>query len=70
MLSNMRGFEWLIILGVIILIFGVGRLANIGPALGKSIRGFKKAVKGEDEENTTSTPATKQEKPTNTTKPQ
>lgn len=70
MLSNMRGFEWLIILGVIILIFGAGRLANIGPALGKSIRGFKKSLKGEDEENTTSTPAIKQEKTTNTTKPQ
>ncbi len=42
-------WEWLIILLIIALIFGASRLANIGPALGKSIRGFRKALKGEEE---------------------
>lgn len=52
----MFGLGWgelLIILVIIIAIFGAGRLAGIGGALGGSIREFKKAVK-EDE-----TPAAK-----------
>jgi sec-independent protein translocase protein TatA len=47
----MFGLGWgelLIILVIIIAIFGAGRLAGIGGALGGSIREFKKAVK-EDE---------------------
>lgn len=46
---GLGGWEWLIIILIIALIFGASRLANIGPALGKSIRGFRKALKGEDE---------------------
>ena len=49
-LGGLGGWEWLIILAIVILIFGVGRLAGLGPALGKSIRGFRKAVKGDEEE--------------------
>lgn len=52
--------EWLVIVLIIALIFGASKLANIGPALGKSIRGFRKALKGEDE-TSESTQATKSE---------
>ncbi|MBF0481099.1 MAG: twin-arginine translocase TatA/TatE family subunit [Desulfovibrionaceae bacterium] len=38
----------LIILVVVILIFGPGRLGNIGKDLGKSIKDFKKAMSEED----------------------
>jgi len=31
-----------------VLIFGVGKIADVGPALGKAISGFRKAVKEED----------------------
>jgi sec-independent protein translocase protein TatA len=41
-------WELLIILAIVIAIFGVGRLAGIGGALGGSIREFKKAVKDDD----------------------
>ncbi|HSJ52861.1 MAG TPA: twin-arginine translocase TatA/TatE family subunit [Anaerolineae bacterium] len=47
----MGGFGWpeiLIILVIVVLIFGVGKVADIGPAFGKAIRGFRDAVK-EDE---------------------
>jgi sec-independent protein translocase protein TatA len=47
----MGGFGWpeiLIILVIVVLIFGVGKVADIGPAVGKAIRGFRDAVK-EDE---------------------
>lgn len=40
--------ELLIILGIVVLIFGVGKLPAVGEALGKSIGGFKKAVKDEE----------------------
>ena len=41
--------ELLVILFVIVLIFGAQRLPHIGDALGRSIRNFKKAIKGENE---------------------
>jgi len=49
----MGGFGWqelLIILAIVALIFGVGKIADVGPALGKAISGFKQAVKEPDEE--------------------
>jgi sec-independent protein translocase protein TatA len=41
--------ELLIVLIIVILIFGVGRIANIGGELGKGISAFRKGLKGEDE---------------------
>lgn len=39
---------------VVVLIFGVGKVADIGPALGKAISGFRTAVQeGTDDEETT-----------------
>lgn len=40
--------EILIILGVALLLFGAGRLADIGKGLGEGIRNFKKGLKDED----------------------
>jgi sec-independent protein translocase protein TatA len=45
--------ELLIILLICLLIFGAAKLPEIGRALGKTIKEFKKAIKeGEDEEHT------------------
>jgi sec-independent protein translocase protein TatA len=47
----MGGFGWqelLIIAVIVVLIFGVGKVADVGPAIGKAIRGFKDAVKEEE----------------------
>ena len=49
----MGSFGWpeiLIILVIVVLIFGVGKVADVGPALGKAISGFKSAVKEVDDE--------------------
>ncbi len=48
--------ELLIILVIIVVIFGVGRLPEIGSAVGKAIRGFKTEV-GNDEKLETDEPA-------------
>jgi sec-independent protein translocase protein TatA len=42
--------ELLIVLVIIIIIFGVGKLPEIGGALGKGIREFRTAQQGLDEE--------------------
>lgn len=40
--------ELVVLLVIILIIFGVGRLPEIGGALGKSIREFRRASTGED----------------------
>jgi sec-independent protein translocase protein TatA len=42
--------ELLIVLVIVILIFGVGRIANIGGELGKGINAFRKGLKSDDED--------------------
>lgn len=38
---NLGGWEWVILLVIVLIVFGVGRLPEIGGALGKSIREFR-----------------------------
>lgn len=42
--------ELVLILLIVIIIFGVGRLPEVGSAVGKAFRGFREAVGGQDEE--------------------
>jgi len=39
----------IIILVIVLVVFGAGRLPEIGAAMGKSIKNFKKATEGKDE---------------------
>lgn len=39
------GWEWIIILVVVILVFGVGRISKIGSELGQGIRNFREGVR-------------------------
>jgi len=48
MFRNLGPTELLIILLIVILIFGVGRLGKIGAELGRGIRNFRQALSGED----------------------
>lgn len=41
--------ELLIILVIVLLVFGASKLPELGAGLGKGIRNFKKAAKGDDE---------------------
>ena len=42
--------ELIVILVIIVIIFGAGKLPEIGSGLGKGIKNFKEATKGENKE--------------------
>jgi sec-independent protein translocase protein TatA len=54
MLGLPRGAEWLIILVIVILLFGPGRIGKIAGELGKGIRSFREGLsEGKQEEGST-----------------
>ena len=60
--------ELFVILVIVMIIFGAGKLPEIGEGLGRGIRNFRKAVKAPDEIDIT--PKTEDEKPRDDGKPQ
>ena len=48
MLGNIGFGELLLILVVLLLVFGSSKLPQLGDALGRSIKNFKKSVSGDD----------------------
>jgi sec-independent protein translocase protein TatA len=51
---NLGPTELLIILVIVIILFGVGRLGRIGGELGTAIREFRRGVRDEDAESSES----------------
>lgn len=51
MLGLPRGAEWIIILVIILLLFGPGRIGKVAGELGKSIKAFRDGLSGEKEED-------------------
>lgn len=47
--------ELLLILAIVVLLFGVGRVSLIGREMGSAIREFRKGLKGDDEKEGTTT---------------
>jgi sec-independent protein translocase protein TatA len=52
MFSMPAGSEWLIVLVLVLIFFGVGRLPDVLKQLGKGVRSFKEAAAGDDEGET------------------
>lgn len=48
---NLGPTELIIILVIVVLLFGVGRLSQIGGELGKGIREFRSGLRDEDEDS-------------------
>lgn len=48
--GGLGGWEWIIILVIVIIVFGVGKLPQVGAALGQSIREFRDATNKKDDE--------------------
>jgi sec-independent protein translocase protein TatA len=42
-------WHWLIVLVIILLVFGTGKLKNIGKDLGGAVKGFKEGMKTDEE---------------------
>ncbi len=47
---GLRPLEMLIIVGIVVLIFGVGRISKLGGELGRGIRSFRDGLSGKDNE--------------------
>ena len=55
--------ELLVILVIVLVIFGAGKLPEIGGALGKGIKNFKKSVRNDEEIDVTPADTTKKIEP-------
>jgi sec-independent protein translocase protein TatA len=38
------GWEWVIVLAIVILLFGIGRIGKLGSEMGKGIRAFREGL--------------------------
>ncbi len=56
---GLGAWELVLILIIVLLVFGAGRLPQLGAGIGKGIRNFKKSLKGEDEIDITPTDSEK-----------
>ncbi len=46
-----RGSEWIVILVIVVLLFGPGRIGKIAGELGRSIKSFREGLGGKEEES-------------------
>ncbi|HSM56023.1 MAG TPA: twin-arginine translocase TatA/TatE family subunit [Candidatus Sulfomarinibacteraceae bacterium] len=44
-MATMGGWEWVIILVIVLLVFGVGRISKLGNELGKGISSFREGLR-------------------------
>ncbi|HLO32095.1 MAG TPA: twin-arginine translocase TatA/TatE family subunit [Anaerolineales bacterium] len=49
------GMEWVIVLLIVLLLFGPGRIGKIAGELGKSIKAFRDGLNGEKQDDQTQT---------------
>ena len=64
MFSRFGIWEIVLILVIILIIFGVGKLPQVGSAIGKGLRAFKRGQSGEAEEEEIEEPKPKTRKAT------
>ena len=51
MLGLPRGAEWIVILIIILLLFGPGRIGRVAGELGKGIKAFRDGISTKDEDS-------------------
>ncbi len=63
MLGLPRGAEWIVILAIVILLFGPGRIGKVAGELGKGIRSFREGLsEGKQDEDSTDSSVDKESK--------
>ena len=51
-MGSLSIWHWLIVLAIVVLVFGTGKLKNMGKDLGGAIKGFKEGMaEGEDKKS-------------------
>ena len=63
MIGSLGGFELILVLVIVLIVFGAGKLADAGGAMGKGIREFRRGIEGGEEEAKAAEPKA-EEKPT------
>ena len=48
-MATLGGWEWVIILVIVLLVFGVGRIGKIGQELGSGVRAFREGLREGEE---------------------
>ena len=48
---RLGGWEWIIILVIVILLFGPGRIGKISGELGRSIKAFREGLSGDQQDD-------------------
>ena len=51
-MATLGGWEWVIILVIVLLVFGVGRISKIGSELGQGVRAFREGLREGQEDET------------------
>lgn len=49
-MGSLSVWHWLIVLVIVVLVFGTGKLKNMGKDLGGAIKGFKEGMKEGDDD--------------------
>ena len=52
-------WHWLVVLVIVVLVFGTKKLRNLGGDVGGAVKGFKDGMKGENEEEPSSSSSQK-----------
>jgi sec-independent protein translocase protein TatA len=52
---RLGGWEWIIILVIVLLMFGPGRIGKVAGEIGKSIKAFREGLGGDDKKSDEST---------------
>jgi sec-independent protein translocase protein TatA len=50
-MGSLSPIHWIIVLVIVLLLFGPGRLAGVGKGLGEGIRSFKKGISEDSDED-------------------
>ncbi len=55
-------WQIILVIAIILIFFGPKRIPGLGKSVGEAIRGFRKGISGEEEEDKDSIPASKDKK--------
>jgi sec-independent protein translocase protein TatA len=61
-MGTLSPIHWLIVIVIVLLVFGPGRLAGVGKGLGEGIRSFKKGLNEDEDEKPAAKPQLSEKK--------